>query len=527
MPYLLQHLLQHQAPHHGSKIAIEHKDKRLSYDQLHHITAQIAASIQLLDISKGERIAIYLPKTFETVVAIFASVTLGAVFVPINPQLKPTQVQHILQDCNARLLITSCSRAKQLSTITQACGELQHLITIDDCSSLKAPSHLKIHHWQALLDNGTTLSPPTIIDTDLAAILYTSGSTGQPKGVMLSHRNLLAGAQSVTEYLHIDTGDRILAVLPLSFDYGLSQLTTAFLAGATVILMDYLLPQDVIKAISTKKITGLAGIPTLWNQLAHLNWPEQTLSSLRYLTNSGGALGLNTIQTLREKLPNSQLYLMYGLTEAFRSTYLPPDLLKSHPLSMGKAIPNAEVLVLREDGTPCEIDEVGELVHRGSLVSMGYWNNPSATAERFRPFERNQIPAAQAEIAVWSGDNVRMDADGLFYFIGRRDEMIKSSGYRISPTEIESIIYQSNWVAQAAIFGAPHPQLGEGIVLVVSGHANAPSDLAEKLQLHCRQNLANYMIPHKVAIQASLATTANGKIDRKQLAQTYQAIFQD
>ena len=271
---------------------------------------------------------------------------------------------------------------------------------------------------------------------------------------------MLSGAYSVTRYLDNRADDRLLAILPFSFDYGLSQLTTAFVVGARAVLMDYLLPRDVITAVARDGITGLAAVPPMWVQLARLDWPAAAVESLRYFTNSGGAMPRATLNALRRRLPETTPYLMYGLTEAFRSTYLPPEEIDHRPDSIGKAIPNAEILVVRADGSPCAPGEPGELVHRGSLVAQGYWNDPDKTAERFRPLPGQNPALPLVEMAVWSGDTVRIDQEGFLYFIGRKDDMIKTSGYRVSPTEIEEVLYDSGLVAEAAALGVTHPALG-------------------------------------------------------------------
>jgi acyl-CoA ligase (AMP-forming) (exosortase A-associated) len=342
---------------------------------------------------------------------------------------------------------------------------------------------------------------------------------------------MVAGARSVAQYLENTPDDRLLAVLPFSFDYGLSQLTTAFSVGASVVLMDYLLPRDVIRAVAQHGITGLAAVPPLWAQIANLPWPEEAQASLRYITNSGGAMPRAILDALQAALPNTQPVLMYGLTEAFRSTYLPPAELVRRPDSMGRAIPNAEVMVVREDGSPCSPGEPGELVHRGALVAMGYWNDAERTAERFRPAPGREPGIPLPEIAVWSGDTVTVDEEGFLYFVGRKDDMIKTSGYRVSPTEVEEVIYASGLVGHAAALGIPHPTLGQAIVLVVtppthadqkSGHVDTDTLIAE-----CKKYLPAFMAPAHVQVQQSLPRNPNGKIDRKQLVSELQDLFQE
>jgi acyl-CoA ligase (AMP-forming) (exosortase A-associated) len=364
---------------------------------------------------------------------------------------------------------------------------------------------------------------PTTDDTAAVAIFYTSGSTGKPKGVVISHRNFLIGAQSVAHYLENRADDRLLAALPLSFDAGFSQLTTAFHVGACVALHNYVLPRDLLRALHDERITGLTAVPPLYIQLARCNWPAGCAATLRYFATTGGRMPGDTLARLREKVPHAKPFLMYGLTEAFRSTYLPPEEVDRRPDSIGRAIPHAEVLVLRPDGTLCADNEPGELVHRGPLVTLGYWNNPAATAERFKPLPPHLEPTA-TERAVYSGDTVRRDAEGFLYFVGRRDEMIKTSGYRVSPTDIEEILYANELVAECAVFGVPHDTLGEavhGVVTLVAGVDNetARETLSAALLAECRQRLPPYMVPATLTLYPGpLPRNANGKIDRRTLA---------
>jgi acyl-CoA synthetase (AMP-forming)/AMP-acid ligase II len=297
------------------------------------------------------------------------------------------------------------------------------------------------------------------------------------------------------------------------------------LKGACCVLLDYLLPKDVINALTAENITGLAAVPPLWAQLANLHWPDSINNHLRYMTNSGGKMPKSVLNSLREKVPNSQFFLMYGLTEAFRSTFLPPEQIDERPDSMGKAIPNAEIMVVREDGTPCAPHEPGELVHRGSLVAMGYWNDPAKTAERFKPApgQLNELPLT--EIAVWSGDTVTKDEEGYLYFVGRKDDMIKTSGYRVSPTEIEEVIYGSGMVKEAAAIGIEHEELGQSILVVVSLEGSDPLNDQALFNL-CKAQLPNFMVPAKIEVLASLPKNPNGKIDRKALSQQFATIFQ-
>jgi acyl-CoA ligase (AMP-forming) (exosortase A-associated) len=381
---------------------------------------------------------------------------------------------------------------------------------------------LTLTSWHTLL--ASPLRPGhRIIDTDMVAILYTSGSTGKPKGVVLSHRNMVAGAKSVASYLENRPTDTLLAALPLSFDAGFSQLTTAFLVGARVVLLNYLMPRDVLKAMATEKVTGLTVVPPLYIQLAPLDWPVEIGQHLRYFANTGGRMPGETLTALRARVPQAMPYLMYGLTEAFRSTFLPPDEVDRRPDSIGKAIPNAEILVLRDDGSPCAPHEPGELVHRGALVGMGYWNDPEKTAERYKLLAPD-APCRQSglqlpEYAVFSGDTVRQDEEGFLYFIGRRDEMMKTSGYRVSPTEVEEVLYATRLVGECVAFGVDHPTLGHAIhVIATPADATGAIDL-KALNLECKARMPAYMVPAHVDVRPGpLPRNPNGKIDRKLLA---------
>ncbi|MDJ0741211.1 MAG: acyl-CoA ligase (AMP-forming), exosortase A system-associated [Gammaproteobacteria bacterium] len=523
MAFLLHQLITESARRSADAPALLFKQEQLTYAALRDRVARVASGLRGLGVQRDERVAVYLPKQFETVTAMFGSMAAGGVFVPVNPILKPEQVGHILRDCATRVLITSVDRAALLADTLRECPDLGYLILTGDADDTPAlDDGLVVQPWDYML--GEPQFPASArIDADIAAILYTSGSTGRPKGVVLSHHNMFAGAQSVATYLENTAADRLLAVLPFSFDYGLSQLTTAFYVGASVVLMDYLLPRDVIRAVARYGVTGLAAVPPLWNQLAGLDWPDEAVASLRYITNSGGAMPVATTQGLRAALPNTSVYLMYGLTEAFRSTYLPPDQVDARPESMGRAIPNAEILVVRPDGSECDVDEPGELVHRGALVALGYWNDREKTDIRFKPAPGQPDGLPNPELAVWSGDRVRRDAAGYLYFIGRDDEMIKTSGYRVSPGEVEEVVFQIDDVEQAVAFGAPHPQIGSGIVLVAQCQAERVS--ADDIAAHCRLHLPLYMLPGHIHIAEQLPRNPNGKIDRKSLAGQFADVF--
>ncbi|OBV37777.1 acyl-CoA ligase (AMP-forming), exosortase A system-associated [Janthinobacterium psychrotolerans] len=503
--------------------ALSYQGAQLSYGALAQGVRDCAGALLQLGLQRAQRVAVYLEKREENVIAMFGAAAAGGVFVPVNPLLKPEQVAYILSDCAVTVLLTSRERLAQLAPVLAGCPALRTVIVTGERGPDSALGGVQLMSWSSVLDLGADL-PATphavieqpVIDQDMAAILYTSGSTGRPKGVVLSHRNMVAGATSVSSYLRNTPQDRLLCVLPLSFDYGLSQLTTAFASGACAVLMNYLFLRDIIEAVEQEAITGLAAVPPLWIQLSQLSWPLSTL--LRYITNSGGVMQPGTVDKLRAQLPRTQIFLMYGLTEAFRSTYLPPEQLQTRPDSIGKAIPNAEILVLRPDGSVCGDNEPGELVHRGALVALGYWNDAARTAERFKPLPPQADGLVVPELAVWSGDTVRRDAEGYLYFVGRNDEMIKTSGYRVSPAEIEEVAYASGLVGEAAALGVPHPQLGAAIALLVTAAPGVQLE-REALLAACRQRLPAYMLPLWIEIRSeALPRNPNGKIDRALLA---------
>lgn len=505
--------------------ALKYQGTAVTYAELAARIRAAAAGLRALGAARRDRVAIYMEKRLETVQAMFGATAAGAAFVPINPLLKPEQVAYILNDCSVRILVTTADRLPLLTSLLHDCAGLHVVVVVGPLDVTPHIPGIELVEWEAALSSTDIASLPCHIDIDMAAILYTSGSTGKPKGVVLSHRNLTTGAESVAHYLQNSPRDRILCALPLSFDYGLSQVSTAFHAGACAVLMNYLLPRDIIKHVAGERITGLAAVPPLWIQLAQMDWSAGTDEHLRYITNSGGAMPRATLALLRSKLPKTRPFLMYGLTEAFRSTYLPPEQLDRRPDSIGKAIPNAEVMVVRDDGSPCAPNEPGELVHRGALVALGYWNDTQKTAERFRPVPGQTPELPLTEMAVWSGDTVRSDEEGYLYFISRRDEMIKTSGYRVSPTEVEEVIYATQLVAEAAAIGPPHPVLGQAIVIVVALPPQGTLDV-EALLAECRRRLPAFMVPALVKVyDGSLPRNPNGKIDRRHLAGEFSEIF--
>jgi acyl-CoA ligase (AMP-forming) (exosortase A-associated) len=511
----LHDLLEEQAARHGDRPAVTFQDVTVDYRTLAGRVRKLAAGLSALGVERGDRVAVYLDKRIETVESIFAIMAAGLVVVPVNPLLKAAQVAHVLGDCDVRVLVTSRARCENMSPQLAALPALEHVVVVGEQlrTSECAAGRVRVVEYDELFSATAPLPATAGVDLDIAAILYTSGSTGRPKGVVLSHRNLLVGAESVSSYLGNTADDVILALLPLSFDAGLSQVTTAFAVGAHVVLVNYLLPGDVPKLCAKHGVTGLTCVPPLWLQLTSVEWPREATARLRYFANTGGRMPGHTLARLREVFPSAQPFLMYGLTEAFRSTYLDPAEVGRRPDSIGKAIPNAEILVVRPDGTLAGPGEEGELVHRGPLVALGYWNDAERTALRFRPLPGDQQRWRQPELAVWSGDTVVADADGFLYFVGRDDDMIKTSGYRVSPTEVEESAYATGLVGDAVALGIEDSSLGHRIVLVATAPGDGPLDVAGLLA-ELRRTLPRFMVPSEVRELDVLPRSPNGKFDR-------------
>ena len=474
------------------------RDRTLSFADLRERVALLAGWLAAR-ATKGDRVASWAAKGELTCLLPLAAARAGLVHVPVNPLLKRAQVAHILADSGSVLLMGTAARLASLEE-----GDVP-----PDCAVIEEAEILQ----QAAAD-GATLGPSDHDPDELAAILYTSGSTGKPKGVMLSHANMWLGAVSVANYLGLAADDVTLAVLPLSFDYGQNQLLSTWYAGGCVVPLDFLFPRDVAKACAKHGVTTLAAVPPLWVQLTGLEWPDEAVASMRRLTNSGGALTVELVRDLRCKFPQTRLFPMYGLTEAFRSTYLDPDLVETHPTSMGRAIPFAEILVVADGGELASTDEEGELVHCGPLVAQGYWQDAARTAERFKPAPPM---SAYGGIAVWSGDRVRRDAEGLLYFVGRRDAMIKSAGNRISPQEIENAALGTGLVAEAVALGVKDERLGHAIHLVVRPAAGT-NDHEAALPKALQKELPNFMQPHVIHWREALPLNPNGKLDRTAIA---------
>ncbi|WP_374942818.1 acyl-CoA ligase (AMP-forming), exosortase A system-associated [Sphingomonas sp.] len=472
--------------------ALVDREGVMTFAQAEAAVARLAGWLAEQRLEPGARVATWLPKTRVACLMPLAAPRAGLVHVPVNPALRRAQVAHILADSGAALLVTQEARAATL-----------------DIGDVGAHCRV-VTSLEAGVGEGAALGPSTAEPDVLAAILYTSGSTGRAKGVMLSHANLWLGAVSVASYLKLTPADRVLAVLPLAFDYGQNQLFSTWLAGACVAPLDYLSPRDVVKAVERVGATTLAGVPPLWVQLLEAEWPAETAAKLARLTNSGGALTPRLVRGLRERFAAADVFAMYGLTEAFRSTYLDPTLIDAHPDAIGRAIPFADVMAVRADGTRAERGEPGEMVHAGPLVAQGYWRDPERTAKRFRPAPSF---AEHGGMAVWSGDTVVEGEDGLFRFVARDDEMIKTSGNRVSPGEVEEAIAGGGEAREAVAIGVPDDRLGQAIVAVVAGDPAREADLRARL----RTELPAFMQPLRYVWRNALPRNANGKLDRARL----------
>mgnify|MGYP000666252593 CR=1 FL=1 len=508
MDYLVHHPFLTAWNRLSDKPAVVDDNTSLTYQQLYERAGFFASKLREAKVQCGDRVAFFLDHDVNQAITILAVSSTGCAFVPVNALLYPEQVLHIVRDSEARVLVTTRQRHEQIREVLGQCPNLKEVLVVEDMAG-----------------SGSLPRDCAVIENDLAAILYTSGSTGRPKGVMLSHKNLVAGCWIVSDYLYLRESDRLLGVLPLSFDYGLNQLITMLAQGGTYFFLTFKFPNEIVEALSKHEITGFAGIPPIWAILVRSALARTPLPHLRYITNSGGAVPTAVLEKLRKMLPRVEINLMYGLTEAFRSTYLPPHEIDNRPTSMGKAIPNTEIIVVSPTGELCAPGEVGELVHRGPTVSLGYWKRPDETAMKFRLYPPGKTNGEATERVVFSGDLVRTDKDGFLYFIGRSDAMIKCSGNRISPTEIEEVVFKTGLAKQAAAVGVQDEVAGQVIkVFVVKADEDSsdPDDLATRIIDFCSQKMPGYMVPRFVEIIDEMPKTAVGKIDYPELKRRVQ-----
>ena len=460
-----------------------------SYAALLGRVAAIAAALVAVGIQPGDRIAIWVDGGVDAIAAFFGVAAAGGIAVVLNEVLRSRQIAHILKDCGAVLLLTSA----EVATAQLPPEATSRRLLLENIPST------------------ATFEPVGRLGGDPAQIIYTSGSTGQPKGVTVTHANLLSATQVVTSYLGVAPTDRIAALLPFSFVYGMSQVLCAVGTGATLVVERSPIANDLVGRLRSQQVTVLAAVPPLWLQL--LDAPafrSEPLPSLRIMTNAGGHLPTSAVRGLRAAQPQANLFLMYGLTEALRCTYLPPEEVDRRPDSIGRAIPGGELLVLRDDLTPCDADEVGELVYRGPTVALGYWGDSQATACVFRRYPLRATGVPDTDRAVFTGDLVRRDHEGFLYYVGRRDRIIKTLGYRVSPDEVGDVIYASGEVADCVVGAEPDVVRGQRIVAYV---VLAGGGSCERLKQHCRNELPRYMQPTRFEVRDVLPRLPGGKHD--------------
>ncbi|MCD4737794.1 MAG: AMP-binding protein [Anaerolineae bacterium] len=506
---LVQEFLEQQADCVPDKIGLISGGQRLTYAQIESQANRLANALKEQGLARGERIVLYLPNSVELVIGIFAALKAGGVFVVVNYSTKYQKLVYILNNCQASALITSGRRVVLAEQLLPEVASLKALVfTANTVNKLVAP----FHSWKNIQENYPDERPVKVnIDLDLACLVYTSGSTGEPKGVMEDHSNVVFVADSVISYLENVAADIIINVLPLSFDYGLYQLLMVFRFGGTLVLeKGFNYPAAILKQMVTEKVTGFPGVPTLFTLLVKMDLSQYDLSNLRYLTNTAAALPPSHIQQLREEFPGATLYSMYGLTETKRTLCLPPEQLDTRPGSVGIAMPDTEVWIEDDAGRRLGPGEVGELVVRGRHVMRGYWGNPAATKKRYRPAP---IPG---ERVCYTDDLFRMDEEGFFYFVSRKDDMIKSRGEKIAPKEVENVLYGLPGVQAVAVIGVPDPILGEAIkaFLVVEGTGLSTA----RILAYCRAHLEDFMIPKYVVFRDALPQTSSGKIKKTGLA---------
>lgn len=496
------------------KTALVCGNDRLSYAALEASANRLACALAAEGIQRGDRVAIHLDNCVENVLAIFAVLKAGAVFVPVNPTTKPEKLTYVLNHSRAAALILPRHKLASLESHWHLLPHLRAVIVSGDIDA--ACGHAEKHclSFDDLVRSCAQHEEPAVkqaIDLDLAALIYTSGSTGNPKGVMLTHRNMRSAATTIAAYLENTAEDVIFSVLPLSYGYGLLQVLTAFKAGATVVLERSLAyPHAVLQRVVREQATGFPMVPTISAMLLQMELAKYDLSHLRYVTNAGAAWPTEHIRQLRLRLPHVQLVAMYGLTECLRVSYLPPAEIDRRPTSVGRGMPNEEVWIVDEEGQRAGPGVVGELVVRGSHVMQGYWDLPEETDRVLRP---GLLPG---ERVLYTGDLFQADDAGYLYFVGRKDDIIKSRGEKVSPREVENVLYSHPDVAEAAVIGVPDALLGQSIKAIVTLKPDRPVT-GQELLCHCAGHLEDFMVPQAVEIRETLPKTANGKINKREL----------
>lgn len=510
---LVQGFLEDAAYKFPDKPAVIFESQRISYRDLDLMANRLANALIAGGVHRGDRVVIYLGNMLETAVAIYAALKAGAVFVVLNPGIKADKLAYILMNCQATALVSHANKDALLLDVCPNIPSLQYLVIVGKIKDSEDLTRIRVDTYETIQKEGNSTRPECKnIDVDLAALIYTSGTTGAPKGVMATHHNMVAAATSIITYLDARSEDIVISVMPLSFDYGLYQLLMACKVGATLVLeRGFVYPHAVLQRIVAEHVTGFPGVPTVFATLLQLDGLDQyDFSNLRYLTNTAASLPVEHIRRLRQLFPSATLFSMYGLTECKRVAYLPPEQLDRRPDSVGVAIPNTEVWVVDQDGNRLGPNVVGELVVRGSHVTRGYWQDPDLTAEKFRP---GPIPG---ETILYTGDLFRMDEDGFLYFVSRKDDIIKSRGEKVSPKEVENILYALPGVAEAVVTGVPHEIYGQAVkaYIVQARDANLT---AQDVIRHCRRYLEEFMVPALVEFRDQLPKSDSGKFLRSAL----------
>jgi acyl-CoA synthetase (AMP-forming)/AMP-acid ligase II len=542
---LVQNFLEESAHRFPNKVALIHKGERLTYQEVDQKANKVARWLRSQGIQRGDRVAIFLDSSAESVISLFGILKADAIFLMLSPTLKTQKLSYILNNCQAKALITHTNKLGVVSGVFGSVPNLQFVIFTgnkDKIPTSGCPNPIFWKEIDSLCSNNSSnpsnsinsqhvtcnsqpetrnstsasdLQPPTSnIDLDLATIIYTSGSTGNPKGVMLTHLNMISAATSITTYLENVPEDIIIDVLPLSFDYGLYQILMAFKFGGTVVLeQSFAFPYEIIKQMIKERVTGFPGVPTMFAILLQMeDLKKYDLSSLRYVTNTAAALPIEHIKRIRDAFPQAKLYSMYGLTECKRVSYLPPDELDRRPGSVGKGMPNEEVWVVDENGNRVGPGVIGELVVRGSNVMRGYWGDPEITDRVLKP---GPLPG---EKVLYTGDLFKMDEEGFLYFVGRKDDMIKTKGERVSPKEVENALYGLEGIVEVAVIPLPDDILGQAIKAYIvrrNGYSLTEKDVLR----HCKKELEEFAIPKYIEFRDSLPKISSGKIDKLTLKQ--------
>lgn len=492
--------------------AIVHAGGRTSYAELDAAASRFADGlVEHAGFVNGERCVVFLDNRVETAIAIFGTLRAGGVFSVVNATTKADKLAFVLNNCEAAVLLTQASLAPVALAAAARAPSVRKVVVVDGPPAGAPASAVSWEEFGRVDVPGCAAARPAGVDIDLAMLVYTSGSTGNPKGVMMTHKNIEHAATSITTYLEAREDDVVLSVLPLSFDYGLYQLLMCVKMGATLVLeKSFAFPQKVLPLLASERVTGFPLVPTMAALIVQIrNFDPAWAQSVRYITNTAAALPPAHILKLQEIFPNAKVFSMYGMTESKRCTWLPPEQLATRPDSVGIAIPGTEVWVADDAGRPVPAGTVGELVVRGGHVMQGYWRNDEATAQALRP---GRYPW---EKVLFTGDLFRMDGEGFLYFVGRKDDILKSRGEKVSPKEVENVLYALAGVREAALVGVPDPVMGHALKAIVVRDDEQLD--ARAILAHCRAHLEEFMVPRTVEFRDALPKTSTGKIRRSVL----------